>query len=401
MIDFKRYGIGTLVLLFLTASFSLPARAVHAEALSSNEKMLESYRESLKSTPPSEEKREALGHYYLNLGVERINLKKFDEALEAFEEGEVYISRKRDLAYYRGLVYFLLKDYYESESELMDIAYEGDGDFEALNLLGRVQYDRGDMAFAIDSWELALSLKPGDHGLEEMLAKARKEYLVEEEKELAYSGRFLLLYDDKEDEDTGRVVLDILADAYSDVGADLSYYPEEYINVIIYTKKEFDKVTSLPDWAGAVYDGKIRVPLGGIDLSSDRLKRILYHEYTHAVIQSMTKGGCPKWLNEGLAVYEESRFIPPASHADSKHQKSHEISSFADLSSLFSSSDGKEAKFAYDKSYDIVTRLIDDCGIYDLADILQTLPPQKASTYIMSEVESLCGVELDQMLGSQ
>ncbi len=63
--------------------------------------------------------------------------------------------------------------------------------------------------------------------------------------------------------------------------------------------------------------------------------------------------------------------------------------------------DGKEAKFAYDKSYQIVKRLIDDCDIYDLADILQTLPPQKASAYIMSEVESLCGVELDQMLGQQ
>lgn len=387
--------------MFLIAPLFFFASMLHAEPLSSHEKMLESYRESVESTPPSEKKSEALGHYYLNLGVERINLKKYDEALEAFEEGEIYISRKRDLAYYRGLVYFLLKSYYEAESELIDIAYEGDGDFDALNLLGRIQYDRGDMAFAIDFWELALSLKPDDHELEEMLAKARKESLVEEEKELAYSGRFLLLYDGIEDETRGRVIMDILADAYSDVGADLNYYPEEYMSVIIYTKKEFDEVTSIPEWAGAVYDGKIRVPLGGLDLSSDRLKRILYHEYTHAVIQSMTKGGCPKWLNEGLAVYEESRFVPLVNHADSEHTKSHEVSSFEDLSSLFSSSDGKEAKFAYDKSYQIVKRLIDGCGIYDLADILQTLPPKKTSTYIMNKAESLCGVKLDQMLGKQ
>lgn len=401
MIYFKKYKFKAVLLLLLTVSFSLPRSVVRAEALSSNEKMLESYRESVESTPPSEKKSEAMGHYYLNLGVERINLKKYDEALEAFEEGDIYINRKRDLAYYRGLAYFLLKDYYEAEFELMDIAYEGDGDFDALNLLGRAQYDRGAMVSAIESWEVALSLKPGDHGLEEVLAKARKESLVEEEKELTYSGRFQLLYDGKEDEDIGKVIMDILAEAYSDVGTDLNYYPEEYMTVIIYTKKEFDEVTSIPEWAGAVYDGKIRVPLGGLDLSSDRLKRILYHEYTHAVIQSMTKGGCPKWLNEGLAVYEESRFVPFVSHADSEHTKSNEISSFEDLSRLFSSSDGKEAKFAYDKSYQVVKLLIDDCGIYDLADILQTLPPQKASAYIMSEVESLCGVELDQMLGRQ
>lgn len=401
MITDKLYSFKTMGLMFLIAPFFLLASMLHAETLSSNEKILESYMESLQSTPPSEEKREAMGHYYLNLGVERINLKKYDEALEVFDEGEVYISRKRDLAYYRGLAYFLLKSYYEAESELLDIVYEGDGDFDALNLHGRVLYDRGDMASAIDSWELALSLKPDDHGLKEMLAKARKEYLVEEEKELSYSGRFLLLYDGIEDEDIGRVIMDILSDAYTDVGTDLNYYPEEYMSVIIYTKKEFDEVTSLPEWAGAVYDGKIRVPLGGLDLSSDRLKRILYHEYTHAVIQSMTKGGCPKWLNEGLAVYEESRFVTPVNHADSKHRKNPEISSFEDLSRLFGSPDSKEAKFAYDKSYDIVKRLIDDCGIYDLADILQTLPPKKASTYIVNKAESLCGVELDQILGSQ
>ena len=398
MIDFKRYGIGTLVLMLLTASPSLP---VNAEAISPHEKILESYRGALDSATPSDEEREALGHYYLNLGVERINLKKYDEALESFEEGEVYISRKRDLAYYRGLVYFLLKDYYESESELVDIAYEGEGDFEALSLLGRVLYDRGDIPFAIDFWEQAFSIKPGDHGLEEMLAKARREYAVEEGKELAYSGRFLLIYDGKEDEAIGRAVLQILADAYSDVGGDLNYYPEEYMSVIIYTKKEFDEVTSLPAWAGAVYDGKIRVPLGGLDLSSDRLKRILYHEYTHAVIQSMTKGGCPKWLNEGLAVYEESRFVAPAIHADSRHQKSHDISSFEDLNRLFSSSDGREAEFAYLKSYQVVKRLIDGCGIYDLADMLQNLPPQNASAYIMSEAESLCGLEPGQVFGGR
>jgi len=387
-------------LIFLIAPLFLFASMLHAESLSSHEKMLESYRESVDSAPPSDKKSEALGHYYLNLGVERINLKKYDEALEAFEEGDIYISRKRDLAYYRGLVYFLLKSYYEAESELMNIAYEGEGDFDALNLLGRIEYDRGDMVSAIESWELALSLKADDHELEDMLTKARKEALVEEDMELAYSGRFLLLYDGIEDEARGRVIMDILADAYSDVGADLNYYPEEYISVIIYTKKEFDKVTSLPDWAGAVYDGKIRVPLGGLDLSSDRLKGILYHEYTHAVIQSMTKGACPKWLNEGLAVYEESRFLPLVSHADGKHSKSHEISSFEDLSSLFSSSNSKEAKVAYDKSYRIVKGFIDGCGIYDLADILQTLPPKKAFTYIMNKAESLCGLELDQMLGT-
>ncbi|MDT8318181.1 MAG: peptidase MA family metallohydrolase [bacterium] len=401
MIDFKRYLFKSLVALFFAASISLPEHAVGEKPLSSHEKMLESYRESLQSAPPSDKKNEALGHYYLNLGVERINLKKYEEALEAFEEGGMYIRSKRDLAYYRGLAYFLLKSYYEAESELIKIAYEGEGDFDALNLLGRVQYDRGDTDFAIDSWEQALGLRSDEHGLEEMLAKARKEHSVEEEKELSYSGRFLLLYDGKEDENIGRAIMDILADAYSDVGADLNYYPEEYISVIIYTKKEFDKVTSLPDWAGAVYDGKIRVPLGGLDLSSDRLKGVLYHEYTHAVIQSMTKGGCPKWLNEGLAVYEESRFVPIASHPDSKNSKGREISSFEDLGSLFSSSNSKEAKLAYDKSYQVVKRLIDDCGIYDLADILQTLPPIKASVYIMDKAESLCGVELDQMLGKR
>ena len=56
-----------------------------------------------------------------------------------------------------------------------------------------------------------------------------------------------------------------------------------------------------------MYEGKTRLPVESDRLTARELKRILWHEYTHAVIHDLAKGQCPIWLNEGLATLQESR----------------------------------------------------------------------------------------------
>ncbi len=71
-------------------------------------------------------------------------------------------------------------------------------------------------------------------------------------------------------------------------------------------------MTLTADWVGGLYDGKIRVPLGGLRQLTDRAERVLSHELTHAVVHSKTRGRCPRWLHEGLAQISEGKALTPA-----------------------------------------------------------------------------------------
>ena len=73
--------------------------------------------------------------------------------------------------------------------------------------------------------------------------------------------------------------------------------------VILYTRGLFEEITRSPGWVGATYDGKIRVPVGGLQTESDarRLAPMLAHELTHAFIRANVPGRLPLWFEEGLA----------------------------------------------------------------------------------------------------
>ena len=104
-------------------------------------------------------------------------------------------------------------------------------------------------------------------------------------------------------------MLKALERAYNRVGTDLSYYPSVRVPVILYTKKDYRSLTASPEWSGGLYDGKIRLPIGGAAHMTPMLRGVLFHEYTHVVVRELTKGNCPSWLNEGLAEYSGRRLV--------------------------------------------------------------------------------------------
>jgi hypothetical protein len=58
---------------------------------------------------------------------------------------------------------------------------------------------------------------------------------------------------------------------------------------------------------GAANDGRIRVPVQGIETVTPELARVLKHELTHSFVFQKTAGRCPTWLQEGLAQWIEGR----------------------------------------------------------------------------------------------
>src|SRR5207248_11414801 len=105
---------------------------------------------------------------------------------------------------------------------------------------------------------------------------------------------------------------------FSAIESELNYTPPEPIGVVLYTEEAFTDITRAPSWAGALYDGRIRVPVQGLTSADAELSRSLKHELTHSFVAQKTKSACmgvavscgnhaPTWLQEGLARSEERR----------------------------------------------------------------------------------------------
>ncbi|RMG43095.1 MAG: hypothetical protein D6719_04475 [Candidatus Dadabacteria bacterium] len=83
-------------------------------------------------------------------------------------------------------------------------------------------------------------------------------------------------------------------------------------SVRLMDEETFFLATGAPRWTNAMYyRGQILIPLSQQDYRSlDNVERSLRHEYTHAVINALSNGRCPGWLDEGLAQWAEGSENP-------------------------------------------------------------------------------------------
>jgi len=104
-----------------------------------------------------------------------------------------------------------------------------------------------------------------------------------------------------------REVLRVLESDFEEISAALNYTPKEPISVTLYTNQLFQDITRAPSWSGALNDGRIRVPVQGLDGVTPQLAHVLKHELTHSFINEKTHGRSPTWLQEGAAQWMEGR----------------------------------------------------------------------------------------------
>ena len=176
---------------------------------------------------------------------------------------------------------------------------------DAHDLLGNAYYMDNDVASALIQWQWVLDVAPGRPGLTAKVEKAMREGDVEHDFRHSGSRHFQLSYDPGIKGYSLRRVLNHLERAYVIVGRNFGRaYPPTPIQVIVYSAKGFTDATQVGEHVGALYDGKIRIPLldaSGKAIEDDDMKRRLYHEYTHVVVRLLGGNKVPWWLNEGLA----------------------------------------------------------------------------------------------------
>lgn len=175
----------------------------------------------------------------------------------------------------------------------------------AHELLGDAYYMDNDMSSAKTQWEWVAQVEPGRTGVKEKLAKAAREENVETGFRPTESKHFQLSYDPDISARSVRQVRTILEKAYVQIGRNFGgVYPPAAVQVIIYKAGGFADATLAAEHVGALYDGKIRLPLvdsSGNLLPEQTLHERLFHEYTHVVVRFLTGDNVPWWLNEGLA----------------------------------------------------------------------------------------------------
>jgi tetratricopeptide (TPR) repeat protein len=240
-------------------------------------------------------------------------------------------------------------------------------------LLGLAQYNADHTGEAVNAWKRALELAP-DPSTGAWLRKAERELEVEERSRRRQSAHFILHYQgDATSPSLQEQLLATLDDGYRDLASQLGYEPSEKIIVILYTQKEFVDITEAPSWAGAINDGKLRIPIRGVAVINPELARVLKHELTHSFLGSLAGGRCPTWLNEGMAQMMEPRnssnFAQPLA---ALFQQRKEIP-FAVLEHSFIRFSDVEARVAYAESLSAVDYLRERYGMGEVLRMLRNI----------------------------
>jgi hypothetical protein len=244
---------------------------------------------------------------------------------------------------------------------------------DTLAVLGYAQYASDRNKDAIRSWRRSLQLRP-DAQVQKYLEKAERDATAESDYTQNQSSHFILKYEGRQTpESLRRDLLSTLESHYGDLVRDLGVAPRGSIAVVLYTDQAFFDVTQSPSWAGAVNDGKLRIPVNGMSSVTSELSRVLKHELAHSFINQLSGGRCPQWLNEGIAQAMEPKSLSSRGRRLAELFKAQQEIPFNALEGSFMRFSPMEAILAYDESLAAVQFIIDTQGASDLQRILQRL----------------------------
>jgi Tfp pilus assembly protein PilF len=306
-------------------------------------------------------------------GMTRLKSGDYRSARDSFEEAVRYNDAGLEAHLGIGMVYYHQREDREAERELKRVLELDPRFASAYEVLGEISYRNDDLETAISYWERAVALDPSAAPFRERLERVRKEQKTEKDFNRDVTSHFLTKYEGREKIEAGRIILKILEDAYGEIGRALSFYPDREIQVVLYSSEQFRDVTDAPGWSAGVYDGKIRIPAGGIEQETPGLRRLLYHEYTHAVVRSLAPR-CPTWLNEGLAQYFEGRDIDARQRGTLKRiAREGKLPPLSKLEGSFMGLRDDQAVYTYLVSLSAVRYMIDSFGVYRVRSVLDEL----------------------------
>ena len=223
-------------------------------------------------------------------------------------------------------------------------------------------------------------------------AKIRRTEQAEGRLNSRTSTHFTVKYDGDADEDTWTVVLEILEEAYREIGQQLGHFPSKPIVVVLHSKRTFQTITGSPAWADGLFDpvlGRIQIPTRGALTDHAWLKRVLRHEFVHALIrdlQGLNATAVPTWLNEGLALQLSNDHW---SELEQLRQGTVPAIPLPALEGSWGELSSEAATIAYLEANSAARYLIDRYGMYEIRLLLARLRQKQTLSAAMQAQLSL------------
>jgi len=306
----------------------------------------------------------------IEAGASALAEQRFGDALEAFTSASKLLPRDGSVSLAAGVAAFRLGRNADAEEWFQRALKLNPNLSDAGVWLAELQYRQGRLKEAIDTLEDVLKRSPSAEGARERLREWRKEGQLQDRFYESRGAHFTVLFEGPADEMIARRIVEHLEAAYWRIGSALTAYPPNAVNVVLYTSEQFQDITRVPSWAGAAYDGRIRVPIRGALDQSDRLDRVLAHEYVHAVVAMLGGRNVPTWINEGLAVVFENGGIEDADKVLARTTTRPPLRA---LEHSFEGLSEAQVRLAYAFSARAVRRMLDLRGAPAVVTLLQDL----------------------------
>src|SRR6266849_6780560 len=266
---------------------------------------------------------------------------------------------------------------------------------DVAKLSGWAYYGSNKLDQAVAEWKRALALRP-DSEVQRALDKALSDKQEEESYKENESSHFKLRYSGASEPALARDMLRTLEKHFSAIESELNYTPPDPIGVILYTQDAFTDITKAPSWAGALNDGRIRVPVQGLTAVDQELSRVLKHELTHSFITQKTRSACmagkncanraPTWIQEGLAQWMEGKRSGENAAALLQICRDEHAIPLARLEGTWIGMSGDTAHYAYAWALANLEYIVQSDGMGDIERILDRIGAGMATEAALREV---------------
>jgi hypothetical protein len=151
----------------------------------------------------------------------------------------------------------------------------------------------------------------------------------------------------------------------------------------------------VPKWSGGTNDGKIKLPIKGLNDLNQDLKRMLMHELSHSFVSLKSSQNSPGWLQEGLAKYMEGdRTSAQGKMILNNLLTTRSLPPLRNLEGSFARANTQTASIFYVESLSFVEYLINRYSFIQINELLNGLGDQQS---LRDAFDAAYHVSLDEM----
>ncbi|HEV8119435.1 MAG TPA: hypothetical protein VGQ67_00385 [Candidatus Polarisedimenticolia bacterium] len=238
-------------------------------------------------------------------GEKALDARQGDEARRLFQEAVQY--DPKGLRGRRGLTaaWILSGEAAMAESTARQALLDAPNDADLNLLLGEALLRLDRTADAIAALEKSQAIRPSAP-LHEQIETLKRQSAVDTDYTRSEAARFTVSWDGERTAPALEAeILAFLEVQYPELALLFDYDPHDPIPVIVYPAQDFYAATQADRDVAGLFDGKVRVPIGGLKRLDPDARNVLRHELAHAFIAGKSRNLCPRWLHEGLAQWVE------------------------------------------------------------------------------------------------